>query len=143
MAVEAATYHADRFARHPEDYPIRIRELIEEGYGTPAVQYREARMQRDSLEVEMDDPAVWSGYYLTPATTGPAPDRASTGNPVLNAPWSFTGLPTVSFPTGLGSDDLPLAAQLVGKSEHDGWLLAAAAMVERVIGFHHRLPPVP
>jgi Asp-tRNA(Asn)/Glu-tRNA(Gln) amidotransferase A subunit family amidase len=143
MAVEAATYHVERLAAHPDDYPPRIRELIEEGQTTSATRYREASLERDGLEIQMDDPAVWSGHYVTPATTGPAPDASTTGNPVFNSPWSFTGLPTVSFPIARGADGLPLAVQLVGKSEHDGWLLAAAAWVEQVVGFERRLPPVP
>jgi aspartyl-tRNA(Asn)/glutamyl-tRNA(Gln) amidotransferase subunit A len=143
MAVEAAVYHAERLAAHPDDYPPRIRELIEEGRATSAVQYRKARLERDSLEIQLDDPAVWSGHYVTPATTGPAPKNSTTGDPVFNSPWSFTGLPTISLPIARSADGLPLAVQLVGKSEHDGWLLEAAAWVERVVGFERRLPPVP
>jgi aspartyl-tRNA(Asn)/glutamyl-tRNA(Gln) amidotransferase subunit A len=142
MAVEAAQYHGTRLARHPEDYPPRIRELIETGLRTSAIEYREARLDRDALETQMDEPAVWSGFYLTPATTGPAPAAFSTGNPAYNSPWSYTGLPTVSVPVGFTADGLPLAVQLVSAAEHDGSLLAAAAWVERAIGFERRALPL-
>lgn len=141
MAVEAAHYHGSRLARHPEEYPPCVRELIEEGLRASAVEYREARLDRDALEIQMDD-ATWSGVYLTPATTGPAPEAATTGNPAYNAPWSYTGLPTVSLPIGYHSNGLPLAVQLAGRSEHDGWLLAAASWAERAIGFKNRPLPL-
>ena len=51
---------------------------------------------------------------ITPATLGTAPDPSTTGDPAFNSPWSYTGLPTVSFPIGLATDGLPVAIQLVG-----------------------------
>ena len=41
-----------------------------------------------------------------PATTNPAPDAATTGDPAMNSPWSFTGLPTICLPIGLADDGL-------------------------------------
>lgn len=142
MAVEAAHYHGVRLARHPDDYPPRIRELIEEGLRTNAVHYRDARLDRDDLEIQLDDPQVWSGFYLTPATTGPAPDASTTGNPAYNVPWSYTGLTTVSLPFGFTPDGLPLAVQLAGGSHSDESLLAAAAWTEQRIGFVPRTLPL-
>ena len=39
----------------------------------------------------------------------------TTGDPVFNSPWSFTGLPTASFPIAFSPDGLPLSLQLVGR----------------------------
>lgn len=142
MAVEAAHYHGSRLARHPEDYPPRIRQLIEEGLGASSAEYKAARVDRDDLERQMDDPATWSGNYLTPATIGAAPDTSTTGDPSFNAPWSYTNLPTVSFPIASTPDGMPLAAQLVGSHGHDRFLLADAAWVERAVGFEPRPLPL-
>jgi Asp-tRNA(Asn)/Glu-tRNA(Gln) amidotransferase A subunit family amidase len=71
---------------------------------------------------------------LTPATTGPAPDAGSTGDPAFNSPWSYTGLPTVSLPTGQFSEGLPLSLQLVGLPGEDLALLRSAAWCEQVLG---------
>jgi aspartyl-tRNA(Asn)/glutamyl-tRNA(Gln) amidotransferase subunit A len=79
---------------------------------------------------------------LTPATPGPAPDAASTGNPAFNAPWSYTGLPTVSFPAGWSPDQLPLAIQLVGLPWSEAALLASAAWCEEALGFQVGEPPL-
>jgi Asp-tRNA(Asn)/Glu-tRNA(Gln) amidotransferase A subunit family amidase len=86
---------------------------------------------------------TWSGTLLTPATTGIAPTLETTGDPIFNSPWSYTGLPTVSFPVSRGTDELPLAVQCVGASEREHTLLADAAWVERIVNWPHRLPPVP
>ena len=75
---------------------------------------------------------------LTPATTGLAPDAATTGDPAFNSPWSYTGLPTVSLPCAWTADGLPLALQLVGKRWSEDRLLSYAAWCERAIGFEAR-----
>jgi aspartyl-tRNA(Asn)/glutamyl-tRNA(Gln) amidotransferase subunit A len=78
---------------------------------------------------------------LTPAAPGPAPDAATTGDPVFNSPWSYTGLPTVCFPAGRSAEGLPLAVQLVGRAWDEGRLLAAAAWCERQAGVDMGEPP--
>jgi aspartyl-tRNA(Asn)/glutamyl-tRNA(Gln) amidotransferase subunit A len=78
---------------------------------------------------------------LTPATRGPAPDAATTGDPAFNSPWSYTGLPTVSFPAGRSPEGLPLAIQLVGRPWTEAELLAAAAWCEDALGIAFGEPP--
>src|SRR5262249_17364986 len=78
---------------------------------------------------------------LTPATRGPAPDAATTGDPAFNSPWSYTGLPTVSVPAGWSAGGLPLAIQLVGARGGGARVLAAAAWCEQVVGMEARTPP--
>ena len=145
MAVEAAQLHGERLARHPDDYPPCIRELIEEGLRTSAVEYREALLDRDALASELDA-HFRSGFSLSPATTGVAPDRSTTGNPAYNSPWSYTGLPTVSIPIAYSNEGLPLSAQCVGRSGDEASLLAAAAWAERAWsesgGFKPRPMPI-
>jgi aspartyl-tRNA(Asn)/glutamyl-tRNA(Gln) amidotransferase subunit A len=70
---------------------------------------------------------------VCPAAVGTAPDTTTTGDPAFNAPWSYTGLPTVSFPIGLADDGLPLAIQLVGRPFDEAGLFAAALWCERAI----------
>ncbi len=71
--------------------------------------------------------------WITPATVDTAPDPSTTGNPAFNSPWSYTGLPTVSFPVGLASDRLPVAVQLVGEWLGDSRLLYIALWCEQAI----------
>jgi Asp-tRNA(Asn)/Glu-tRNA(Gln) amidotransferase A subunit family amidase len=60
----------------------------------------------------------------------------------MNSPWSFAGLPTISFPIAWTADGLPLAAQLTGISDGEGGLFAAAAWAERLIRFERRPLPL-
>jgi len=71
---------------------------------------------------------------LTPAAPGPAPDAASTGDPCMNSPWSYTGLPTISFPIGKSVDGFPLAIQLAGSHQQDWDLLNVAETCEQQLG---------
>jgi Asp-tRNA(Asn)/Glu-tRNA(Gln) amidotransferase A subunit family amidase len=76
---------------------------------------------------------------LSPVAPGPAPRRSEgTGDFTLCAPWSFIGVPSISLPTGLGGDGLPLALQLVAGVGRVDRLLATAAWCERVVGFDAR-----
>ncbi len=133
MAVEAAAWHEPLFEKHPDDYLPRITELLNEGLATPAPEYARCRQHQVQLSREMLDCFRDVDALVTPATTTPAPDRATTGNPAFNSPWSYTGLPVVSFPIGLSPDGLPLSIQLVGRPWGETALFRAAAWCEAVI----------
>ena len=138
MAVEAAAWHHDRFARHPDDYPPRIRGLIELGLACPAPEYAICKQHQHDLTEEMDAFLEFGevSFLLAPATTGPAPLADTTGNPAFNSPWSYTGLPVVSFPTGQFVDGLPLAIQLIGPRFAEMDLLNVAQRCEAVPRSH-------
>jgi aspartyl-tRNA(Asn)/glutamyl-tRNA(Gln) amidotransferase subunit A len=135
MAAEAAAYHSDSLSKHPDDYPPRIRELLLEGRGLTAIQYLQAAdpMGQAGAACRTSLARLSLHALITPATIGTAPDPSATGDPAFNSPWSYTHLPTVSFPIGLAADGLPLAVQLVGWSRYDENLLQTAAWCEDVI----------
>ncbi len=143
MAVEAATYHATRLKHSPDDYPPKIRELIEDGLRCPAVEYRRSRIGRDQLEQEVNNIMNGVRFIACPATTSLPPGHESTGNPAFNSPWSYVGLPTVSVPFDWSEDGLPMAVQYVAMEREEANLLSAAAWTESVVGLVRRLPPVP
>jgi Asp-tRNA(Asn)/Glu-tRNA(Gln) amidotransferase A subunit family amidase len=142
MAVEAAMYHQERLRRHPEDYAPRIRALIEEGLRCPAPEYARCKEHQKLLRSEMRSCFASIDALLTPATTSPAPDADTTGDPAFNSPWSYTGFPTISFPTGLSPDELPLALQLVGRPWGESKLFAVALWCEKALGVTLDEPPV-
>jgi Asp-tRNA(Asn)/Glu-tRNA(Gln) amidotransferase A subunit family amidase len=141
MAVEAAQFHEPRLRRHPEDYGPNIRRLVEEGLATPAPDYARTKEHQARLKREIRGCFEGVEALLTPATRGPAPDAATTGDPAFNSPWSYTGLPTVSVPAGWSAGGLPLAIQLVGPHGGEARVLAAAAWCEQVVGMEARTPP--
>jgi aspartyl-tRNA(Asn)/glutamyl-tRNA(Gln) amidotransferase subunit A len=142
MAVEAAQFHELRLRKHPEDYGPNITQLLKEGIACPAPEYARAKEHQARLR---DQVGLFLAEYdalLCPATTGPAPDRATTGDPAFNSPWSYTGLPSVSFPVGLSDDGLPLAIQLVGEDFGEEGAFCAAAWCENVLAGRMPEPPL-
>jgi aspartyl-tRNA(Asn)/glutamyl-tRNA(Gln) amidotransferase subunit A len=134
MAVEGAAFHEARLRKHSEDYGPKIRGLLEEGLSCPAPEYARCKEHQAKLKQEMSACFSDVDALLTPATLGPAPAASTTGDPAFNSPWSYTGLPTVSFPVGLSPDGLPLAIQLVGERFQEARLLAVAAWCEQALG---------
>lgn len=135
MSYECAQVHRENFQSHADDYLPHIRKLIEEGQATDASQYERALDWQAEWRQRLGNLLAESNVHalLLPATAGPAPDKSTTGDPLFNSPWSLTGMPSVSYPIGLSSDSLPLAAQLVGQAGQDATVLRAALWCERVL----------
>jgi aspartyl-tRNA(Asn)/glutamyl-tRNA(Gln) amidotransferase subunit A len=142
MAVEAAQFHESRLRKHPEDYGPNITKLLQEGLACSAAEYARTKEHQERLRQEMRDVASHHDALLCPATTGPAPDKRTTGDPAFNSPWSYTGLATVSFPVGLSDDGLPLSVQLVGGFLGDENLFRAAAWCENILAGRMPEPPL-
>jgi aspartyl-tRNA(Asn)/glutamyl-tRNA(Gln) amidotransferase subunit A len=142
MAVEAAMFHQQRLASHPDDYDPEIRGLLEEGLACPASEYARTKEHQRQLSSEILECFQGVDALWTPATTGPAPAAKTTGDPAFNSPWSYTGLPTVSIPAGWTPDGLPLAIQFIGRPWDEARLLAAAAWCEEVLAVEKRAPPI-
>lgn len=143
IATEAAQVHAERMSRRPDDYPPRIRELIETGLSRTAEQYRTASLMQLTNHRQFCKRLDRTSVVATPATPDFAPPTSTTGNPMFNSPWSFLGLPVVSVPCGWSADGLPAAAQFIAASGNEPHLLATAAWAERQFAISRRLPPVP
>ncbi len=142
MAVESAAFHQERLRHHPEDYDPLIRALVEEGIACPAPVYARSKQHQRLLRREMEHCFDSVEVLLTPATTTPAPDAKSTGDPAFNSPWSYTGFPTICFPAGKSPDGLPLAIQLVGRPWGESDLFPVAVWCEDALGADLGEPPV-
>jgi amidase len=139
--AETAAVHAEMFARNKDKYPLRIKEHIERGQAVSGIAYYEARAF--CLRLRRDFTSLLSDYdvLLFPTATTTAPQGlTSTGSAIFCAPASFAGLPAISLPSGLDSNGLPLAIQLMAAPFNEAGLLRAAAWVERVLDFHAEPP---
>jgi aspartyl-tRNA(Asn)/glutamyl-tRNA(Gln) amidotransferase subunit A len=142
LAAEAGDLHGEWLKANPDDYPPRIRALVEEGLGTPPADYNVALAHRRAACGAAERFFAAHPILITPATIGPAPDRSTTGDGWFNAPWSYTGRPTVSVPIARTRDGLPLAVQLVVGTDQRR-LFRYAARLERQAGYEIGLPPAP
>jgi Asp-tRNA(Asn)/Glu-tRNA(Gln) amidotransferase A subunit family amidase len=140
MAVESAEFHETRIKRHPEDYPPRISSLIHEGFRTSATDYVRSLHHKDVLTDAMSEQLQLgvAPAYVVPATLGPAPSADTTGDPAFNSPWSYTGLPVISFPIGWSPDGLPLCVQIIGDRSCEEELFRWALWCEQNVGFERR-----
>ena len=141
MAVEAAASHRESFARHGDKYRAGIRKLIEDGLAIAPADYQKALKVRLQQCSEMEPLLHQMDAMLTPGIPGPAPHGlASTGNPVMQAPWTIMGIPSISLPSGLSQSGLPLAIQLGGQPKAEDRLLAVARWCESALKTDLRPP---
>jgi len=141
IAAEAATCHQEMFAEHKEQYGPGIRKLIEDGLAIQVTEYVKALQARLQQRAEIEPLLHQVDALLTPGVPGAAPrGLSSTGSPVMQAPWTIIGVPSISLPTGLSQDGLPLAIQLAGSPLAEDRLLAVARWCEQALNVHLRPP---
>jgi Asp-tRNA(Asn)/Glu-tRNA(Gln) amidotransferase A subunit family amidase len=131
-----AQVHASWFAQYESLYRPRTAAAIREGQSVDAetlTRARAGRMQlRAELEALMDRHGI--DVWVAPAAPGPAPEGIhTTGNSIMNLPWTHAGLPTLSLPAGRAENRLPLGLQCVGAFMADEQLLAWAAGLAEIL----------
>jgi len=135
VAAEAAVVHRAWFAAHAQLYHEKTAQLIRRGHGVSAERLAQCRAGRGALRARLADAMERHGLscFLSPSAPGPAPEGlASSGDPVMNLPWTHAGLPVVGVPSGkLGG--LPMGVQLTGAWMEDERLLNLAAGIERLL----------
>jgi len=134
MRVEGAAFHEKLFYQKRDLYRPKLRELVEIGLIIPGPDYLRAQKIKRLFRRQMQAVIHNYEFLLTPATSSSAPQTlSSTGDPWFQVPWSLSGLPAISIPSGLGQDGLPLGMQLIGGAFAEGKLLAAAKWCEQVL----------
>lgn len=134
-AADAARVHAAWFAKHESLYHPKTADLIRKGQTVSDEQLAEAKNGRLALRQQLTQlmETHQIDLWVSPPAPGPAPKGLdSTGNPVMNLPWTHAGLPTLTLPAGFNSEGLPLGLQLTGRWYQDEALLAWAAELEGI-----------
>ena len=134
IAAEFAEEHAEWFAQYGDLYRPKTAELVREGQQVPAEVVARGRMgqrtEREKIEALMEQEGI--DLWVCPAAPGPAPEGIdTTGNPIMNLPWTYMGLPAATVPAGRAANGLPLGLQCVAHWNADehllGWLEDIAA----------------
>jgi Asp-tRNA(Asn)/Glu-tRNA(Gln) amidotransferase A subunit family amidase len=133
--AEMAEVHRLWFAQYEALYRPRTAAALREGQTVGKDELAQARngraITRTNVEALMAEAGI--DVWISPATTGPAPEGLdSTGSPIMNLPWTYIGLPAITFPAGLAANGLPLGLQCVGAALADEALLARVAPMERL-----------
>ncbi len=136
VAAEAARVHASWFPQHREHYHAKTADLVHRGQNIGEDALHAAlsgcRRLRQELGELMVEHAI--DLWISPAAPGPAPaGLESTGDPVMNLPWSQAGVPTLALPAGRNAEGLPLGLQLSGRWWTDERLVAWGVAIEEAL----------
>lgn len=127
METDLALNFESQYQHGKEQLSDVLREMIERGLQTKAVDYNYAITMPASLRKGLAE--IFNDYdaIFTPATTGEAPvGLDSTGSPVFCTLWTLLGLPSISLPLMQGSNGMPIGVQLVSAKGDDARLLRTA-----------------
>lgn len=136
LAAEAAQVHAHWYAAYGDQYHPNLAALIERGRAVGVGKLAEALADRRRLRKELTAIMDHEGLdlWISPAATGPAPEGLeSTGDPIMNLPWTNCGLPVVNLPAGTVEDGLPIGLQVTGRWYDDEGLLEWCAQMELIV----------
>lgn len=136
MSAEAARVHEQWFNKYDNLYSSKFTELIHRGKSITNSQLQSALSTRNKFREEMTQTMNDNNIdlWISPPTIGPAPKGLdSTGDPVMNLPWTQIGFPAINLPAGKDQDGLPMGFQIIGKWNKDEALLAWAEDLEKVV----------
>jgi Asp-tRNA(Asn)/Glu-tRNA(Gln) amidotransferase A subunit family amidase len=127
MEADLAKSFAREYESGRDRLSARLREMIESGQRTLAVDYNRALERVAALGAILDELFTQYDAILTPAAPGEAPvGLGSTGSPVFCTTWTLCGVPAVTLPLLTGASGMPIGVQLVGAKGGDGPLLRTA-----------------
>lgn len=111
--AELAMNHEAFFEEYEPFYRAPCADRIRSGHEVTIGEMLEGKRvideRRPTLEAAMDDHGI--DVWISPAAPDTAPEGiTSTGNPVMNRPWTDSGMPAVTLPAGT-IDGLPMGLQ--------------------------------
>ena len=133
VAAETALSHAALYPDYGEDYSEELRKLIKRGLDVDTEEVCVSRRSRMELREEIHERMAEDDIdvLVSPGAPGPAPKGLdSTGDPVMNAPFTHAGVPTATIPASKTDDGLPMAIQCTARFGDDEWLLEWCSEIE-------------
>jgi aspartyl-tRNA(Asn)/glutamyl-tRNA(Gln) amidotransferase subunit A len=153
--VLAATNHATRYGHLPAIWGDRmsasIRASVANGQRYSAVERQRAHAARTNLFRFVQSLFERFDVIATPTMLAPPKPLDAEGS-IATAeygewaaplyPFNLSGHPAISVPAGFTADDLPVGLQLVGPWFAERRLLSVAAVLEQIVGWTARRPPI-
>jgi aspartyl-tRNA(Asn)/glutamyl-tRNA(Gln) amidotransferase subunit A len=146
---EAATEYRKVLAERPADLIPEVRERLEAGTRTSAVEYLEARRASDRFAYALRRLLARIDILALPGRAQTAPRMDESGRllePLSprnhTAPLNYPGVPALTVPCGFDAERLPIGIQLAGRHWAEGTLLAVAHAYQQVTDWHRRRPPL-
>jgi len=137
--AELYAYHRDLFDAYRDEYPPKLRVRLEKGMQITGHEYVQHLRHRITFQREMCERMADVDAVIMPISSTTAPrGLSSTGSSIFNQPWSVSGFPAMSIPTGLDANGLPFAIQIATQPYREETLLDVAAWCEKVLAFTAR-----
>lgn len=136
LAAQAAQIHTAWFAEYRHLYHRKTAELIEKGQKITDALLAQALIEARQFSLDLSTLMDIHGIdaWISPAARGAAPrGLASTGDPVMNLPWTQAGFPTLSLPSGTNAKGLPLGLQIAADFNRDEDLLSWGTEIEKTL----------
>ncbi|HEY5921423.1 MAG TPA: Asp-tRNA(Asn)/Glu-tRNA(Gln) amidotransferase subunit GatA [Kofleriaceae bacterium] len=109
--------------------------------------YKKAQQVRALIKRDFDEAFQQVDVILTPTTPTAAFEFGAKATPmdmylgdVFTLSCNLAGLPGISVPCGLTSDELPVGAQLLGKPLDEATLLRVGHVIESLVGLRDKRP---
>lgn len=152
-AVEAAIHHRECYPSRADDYGPVFRSVLEHGTSRSGEAISLAYTARGRIKQILAKAFLQVDMLLCPSLAGPAPSLEEfppqfllpmefVGPSTLyQAPFNFSGSPTISVPMGFSNSGLPLGLQLVGRHCEEALLIQAAHAYEQATDWHQHIAP--
>jgi len=117
--------HKKWYQEYGHLYRQATKDLIQEGKSVSQDAYTKARAGREVFRNYLKRLQKENNIdlWLSPASTTTAPKGMNTGSPLMNLPWTYAGVPTLTVPGGKSENNLPIGLQFAGAYNEDEKLL--------------------
>ncbi|MEH6550531.1 MAG: amidase [Pseudomonadales bacterium] len=152
-AVETAMHHREFYPSRADDYGPVFRSVLEHGNSRSGEDISLAYTARGRVKQILARTFLNVDMLLCPSLAGPAPALTDfphqfllpmevVGSSTLyQAPFNFSGSPTISVPMGFSASGLPLSLQLVGRHCEEALLIQTAHAYEQATPWHKQVAP--
>jgi aspartyl-tRNA(Asn)/glutamyl-tRNA(Gln) amidotransferase subunit A len=150
VTSDAAAFHRERMATHPEDFGEDVLKRLQTGAAYSVTDYSLARRMQNTLRYQFTRFFGDFDLLITPATPVAAPSIVLGPDAIEQArlltrftsPFNLTGLPALSMPCGFTAEGLPVGLQLVSRPWAEASILRAAYAYEQATEWHRRWPAI-
>ena len=120
---------------HSEQISKALAESIRRGLAVPREQFIDALERVAACRRLLDEVFAEVDVLLTPTAQGEAPLGLSfTGDHKFQSIWTQLHVPTITLPTHVGPNAMPIGIQLVAPRYADNRLLAIAQLIFQILG---------
>ena len=135
-AAEMAQVHRLWYQKYKTLYSGHSAQVYEKGEKVTDQELAQLQTKGLELRESLANSMAQAGIdlWISPAATDWAPRGLdSTGNPIMNLPWTHAGMPAISLPAGKADNGLPLGIQVSALFGDDERLLSWSDNIVKVL----------